>query len=396
MVDLDSGFRDWGLLEPLGGPDAVVGDDALLAAMVDVELALLVAWSRESGAPKGLAGVAAGLTADSIDRAALLAETRRSGVAAISLVDQLRRQADATEPGVGSWLHRGATSQDIVDTALVLVARRALDRVRADLVSCGAGLSALADAERGTVAMARTLTQHATPFTVGARVAGWLDGVSSSIEAIDALVTPVQLGGPVGIGDTFERTAEEAGAAARLRAALATELGLDDLGRSWQVERTPLLRVATVAAEVSLVLGRIGRDLALLASTEVGELLPGRGGGSSSMPHKHNPADAVLLSANGLRAPGLLSTVQLCCLGAGERPAGEWHASWQAVRGLLRLAVDGAAAAVGAFADLSVEHEAITENLGTAVADEATLRAVATVVDDARRRFEVITKGSGR
>jgi 3-carboxy-cis,cis-muconate cycloisomerase len=114
------------------------------------------------------------------------------------------------------------------------------------------------------------------------------------------------------------------------------------------------------------------------------------------MPHKHNPADAVLLSANGLRAPGLLSTVQLCCLGAGERPAGEWHASWLAVRGLLRLAVDGAAAAVGAFADLSVEHEAITENLGTAVADEATLRAVATVVDDARRRFEVITKGSGR
>jgi 3-carboxy-cis,cis-muconate cycloisomerase len=396
MRELDDGFRDWGLLEPLGGPDAVVGDDALLQALIDVERALLVAWSSEPGAPDGLGEVAAALSVDGIDRDALLHETRRSGVAAISLVDQLRERAEIVQPYSGRWLHRGATSQDIMDTALVLVSARALGQARHDLVTAGGHLAALADAERGTVAMARTLTQHATPLTFGARAAGWLDGVSSVIGQIDGLELPVQLGGPVGIGDTFDRGATEPGAAARLRALAASELGLDDPGRSWQVERTPLLRIAGAAADVSIVLGRVGRDLALLASTEVGELLPGSGGGSSSMPHKHNPVGAVLLSAGGLRAPGLLSTVQICALGAGERPAGEWHASWQAVRALLRLAVDGAAAASVAFADLSVEHEAIADNLGTAHGDEATMLAGSAVVDEALRRFDRVTKGPTR
>ena len=160
-------FGDWGLLEPLGGPDAVVGDDAVLAAMIEVERALLIAWSREAGAPDGLAEVAAALSVEGIDRAALLAETRRSGVAAISLVEQLRVRAELVSLESGAWLHRGATSQDIVDTALVLVARRGLGQARQRLVTAGEHLVALAEAETDTVAMGRTLSQHATPLTFG-------------------------------------------------------------------------------------------------------------------------------------------------------------------------------------------------------------------------------------
>ncbi|MET0974437.1 MAG: lyase family protein [Leifsonia sp.] len=364
----DPGF-DWGLLEPLGAPAvASTSDDALLAALVEVERALVLAWAgidAESGdgSRADASSIAAALRSDDLDRAALLAGARTGGVPVIALVEQLRSQAEAAVPGSGVLVHLGATSQDILDSAIVLIARRSLRAVRAHLAATGRQLARLADDESSTVCLARTLGQHAEPTTAGAQVAGWLDGISSAIGLLDAVRFPLQLGGAIGTGLAFEE--RMAGATRRLRASVAAELGLDDPERAWHTDRTPVLAIAEAAAAATAVTARLGREVAFLARTDIGEVRLGRTGGSSAMPHKRNPVDAVLLTANGLRAPGLLSTVHVAAVSQDARPPGEWHAEWQAVRGLLRLAVESADAAELLAGDISVDHDAVRRTIAS-------------------------------
>ncbi|MFC5791691.1 3-carboxy-cis,cis-muconate cycloisomerase [Agromyces tardus] len=384
---------DWGLLEPLGSAaTATTGDDAMLAALVEVERALLRAWARVGDGDA--AAIADALDEETLDRAALVAGTHAGGVPVIPLVEQLRAQAEAAVAGSGPRVHAGATSQDILDSALVLVCLTALVEARDDLVAAGSALAALAESERETVSIARTLGQHAAPSTIGVTVAGWLDGVSSAVEAIDATEFPVQLGGAVGTGEAFDRIADRPDATGDLRAALAAELGLADLRRSWHTERTPILRIAATAALVTAALGRIGRDIAFLARTEIGEVVLGSTGGSSAMPHKRNPVDAVLLTANALRAPGLLSTVHAASVSQDARPAGEWHAEWQALRGLARLALESAEAASGLVATLDVDRTAVARNRALSPElerdAEPTLAASARIVAAATERFSAV------
>ena len=392
---------DWGLLEPLGGAAAAASDDAVLAALVDVERALMLAWGdvaddADDAARDEVRAAAADLRVESLDAAALLAGAREGGVPVIPLVAQLRAQAEAAHPGYGRHVHDGATSQDILDSGLVLVAKRVLDAVRGRLLAAGARLAALADAERSTVSIARTLGQHAEATTVGAHVATWLDGVTSAIEAVDAAPFPVQLGGAVGTGLAFDE--RERGVTPRLRAATAAHLGLDDPGRAWHTERTPVLAIGNAAAAVVAVCARIGRDVAFLARTEIGELGVARAGGSSAMPHKRNPVDAVLLTANGLRAAGLVATLHAAAVSQDARPTGEWHAEWQAFRSLLRLAAESADAVADLVAGLTVEHDAIERTLGLSpglVRDrDAVVAAVGAVVDAAVARFHAITEAA--
>lgn len=347
--DSADGF-DWGLLEPAGALGASVGDDHVLAAMIAVEAALSGAWAEleDTGSASG----APTFDLAAIDRDRLVAGARVAGVPIIALVEQLREQAGGSADAV----HRGATSQDIVDTALVLVSRDGLARAAAALASAADTLAGLAERYRATPVVARTLSQPAEPTTVGAMFATWLDGVSSAREAVAALSAsgfPVQLGGAVGTGAAFVRGSGRSDAPAVLRAAVARRLGLADPGRAWHTDRTPAVAIADAAARVCAVTGRIGRDLALGARD--GLLRPAAGGGSSAMPHKQNPVDAVILSANGLRAPGLLATVHVAALSSDARPAGEWHAEWQAWRGLLRLALESAEVLAHAVAELIVE-----------------------------------------
>ncbi|MET1020458.1 MAG: lyase family protein, partial [Microterricola sp.] len=322
---------EWGLLEPLAASSAVIGDDAVLAAMVEVERALLLAWGRESGADVGAA--AGALRAEELDCAGLLAGSRSDGMPVVALVRQLRALAEAASPGAGAELHVGATSQDILDTALVLTARRALTEARLRLLAAGERLVALATAEAQTLAIARTLGQHAEQSTAGVLAAGWLDGVSSAVAAIDAAVFPVQLGGAVGTGEAIDRAGGSVESSTRLRAALAAELGLADPGRSWHSERSPILTIGNAAAIVAVTLGRLGRDVGFLSRSEVAEVVLATAGGSSAMPHKRNPIDAVLLSANGLRVGGLQAVLHGAAISQDARPMGEWHAEWSAFRG---------------------------------------------------------------
>lgn len=391
---------DWGLLEPLGGAAAAASDDAVLAALVDVERALVLAWgdvsdAADADAARGASrAVADALRVETLDADALLAGAREGGVPVIALVVQLRAQADAAHPGWGSRVHDGATSQDILDSALVLVAKRVLDAVRARLIAAGESLARLADAERATVSMARTLGQHAEASTVGAQVATWLDAVTSAIEVVHAVAFPVQLGGAVGTGLAFDE--RQPGVTPHLRAATAARLGLDDPRRAWHTDRTAVLALGNAAAAVVAACARLGRDVAFLARTEIGEVAVARAGGSSAMPHKRNPVDAVLLTANGLRAAGLVATLHAAAVSADARPTGEWHAEWQAFRSLLRLAAESADAAADLVAGLAVVHDAIERTLALGpelVRDRAAVVAAAgAVVDDAVARYHAATE----
>ena len=360
---------DWGLLQPVtaGTPDAA-GDDQVLAAMVAVEAALLRAWARVDGTDDDAAARALGAVA--LDREALVDGIARDGVVVVELVEQLRDHLEQLEIPAPR-LHTGATSQDVLDTALMRVARTAFEQLRVQLAASGTALAVLADAERDAARVGRTLGRNAAPTTLGAQVAGWLDGISSAVATVDRTRFPVQLGGAVGTGEQADRAGGRPGAITALRSALAEELDLDDPERSWHTERTPVLAVATAAATVTSALGRIGRDLVTGSRDGVDEVVLAGGGGSSAMPHKRNPVGPVVMSAAALQAPGLLSTVVRAAVSVDERPAGEWHAEWSALRELVRLA--------------------------SGSADDVTLAACGKVVDAAIARFRsTLDDGPGR
>ncbi|WP_222706786.1 lyase family protein [Lacisediminihabitans profunda] len=357
---------DWGLLEPLAfgsGSCALTGDDAVLAALIAVEAALTGAWADAGLAPAWLEEIASSLSGARVDRDALRRGARAGGNPVIPLVAALRDYTDRERPGAGDWIHRGATSQDILDSALMLVASRAIVVVADRLDNLGARLADLADEHRGSLMPGRTLTQHAAPITFGAKVAGWLDGVESAIAALGRIEPPVQLAGSVGIGSSFVDLTGSPDAPAALRAGLAARLGLADPGRSWQAERSPVTRLASALATALGALGRIAADLLVLARTEVAEVAEGGAGSSSAMPQKRNPATAVLIVAAAGRSPGLLSTLFSAMASADERAAGEWHSEWQALRQLLALAVEASEASAALFAGLVVDADRMRANV---------------------------------
>jgi 3-carboxy-cis,cis-muconate cycloisomerase len=392
---------DWGLLQPVtaGTPD-VPGDDEVLAAMVRVEAALLRAWAAEDGDADDAAArlLEEGATPAGLDRDALVAGVARDGVAVVALVGELRTLLDRRGLAA-SRLHAGATSQDVLDTALMVVAREQLARLRVSLVAIGTALAALADAQRDAPRLAHTLGRAATATTLGAQVALWLDGISSALAAVDLARLPVQLGGAVGTGEQADREAGRTGAIASLRASVAADLGLEDPQRSWHTDRTPVLGVATAAATATLVLGRLGRDLLAGSRDRVDELELAGSGTSSAMPHKRNPVGPVAMCAAAVQAPGLLSTVARAAVAVDERPAGEWHAEWTAVRDLLRLARGSADAAQRTVRALAVDRAAARRHLRAAevpAPDGVTLAACSRVVDDAIARFGSAADGGPR
>lgn len=347
-------MTDWGLIDAGGADAAGTDDDAVLAALVDVERALLRAWG--SVLDEFLDAQADALDAAALDRDALRAGVVRDGVPVVALVSALRGQLEAS--GLcADRLHLGATSQDIVDTALMLVARDALAAARGSLVETGRGLATLAQRAEHRPRIARSLARQAEASTLGVLAAGWLDGVSSALAAVAAVAFPVQFGGAVGTGAAADAAGGHAGAADEVRAALAVRLGLADPGRSWHVDRVAVLAVASAAAAVVAALGRLAGDAAFLSREEVGEVRLGNAGGSSAMPHKRNPVDAVAITAAAVEAPGLLAVVASAAVAGDERPAGRWHAEWSALRRLVRLARSSSAMASRLVAGLEFDTD---------------------------------------
>ena len=248
----------------------------------------------------------------------------------------------------------------MLDTALVLVARDAVARVRADLGTQAATLAALAEAHRSTPCVARTLTQHAVPTTFGTRVAAWLTGVLDAHDDLAALPWPLQLGGA---GGTLAAVVELAGpdAAAGCRAHLAAALDLEPRP-PWHTARRPVTRLGDALVAATDAWGRIARDVLEGSRPEVGELAEGRGGGSSTMPHKRNPVLSVLLRRAALVAPPLAATLHAAAADqVDERADGAWHAEWQPLVDLLRGAVVAAGQATDLLRGLEVRAGAMRE-----------------------------------
>ncbi|MFJ1665649.1 adenylosuccinate lyase family protein [Streptomyces bottropensis] len=379
---MTSADADTGLLAPgwTGSPAASsTGDTAYLRALLDAEAALTRAQAALGLVPAA-AGPAVTSAADTaaFDVTALAERARSGGNPVIPLVADL---TEAVGDAYGPYVHRGATSQDIMDTAAMLVAARTLDLVLADLGRTESALATLAAAHRDTAMPGRTLTQHAVPTTFGLKAAGWRSLV---LDARDRLAVvraslPAQLGGAAGTlaaftvfratgaengadagadaGADSEAAAEgDSGAASAgspapsdtqvdtraLVAAYARELGLREPELPWHTLRTPIADLAGALAFAAGALGKIAADVLTLARTEIAEVAEGSGGGSSAMPHKANPVRSTLIAAAARRAPQLAATLYGAPVAEDERPAGAWHAEWEPLRDLLRL-VGGAA-----------------------------------------------------
>lgn len=366
---------DRGLLNPVVvGRDALVSDAAVADALVAAEVALVRAYGRRGAASADVVAAVSGAlgwrgagepcAAHGVDVDALAAAAVAGGNPVIPLVGLLRERVPAD---ARAWVHRGATSQDILDSALMLVSSRAAGAVLASLTAVEAGLVRLAAAHRDEVAAGRTLTQHAVPTTVGLRATAWLAGIRRAAARLASARAdlPAQLGGAAGTLASFAEILGSAEAALDLVPAYAEELGLAAPEAPWHTTRWPVTELGDALVQAIDALGVLAADVATGSRTEIGELVEGAGGGSSAMPQKRNPAAAVLIRSAALRAPQLGATLHAAAASAvDERPDGAWHAEWPTLRELLRLALGASALGAELVAGLRVDASTVARNLG--------------------------------
>ena len=363
-VDHDAALPDCeaGLLAPgsAGSPaSSATADRAFLQALLDAEAALTRAQAGLGLAPAGAATAVSAVAAQDVDVRMIALLARDGGNPVIPLVTRLTA---AVGDAYGPYVHRGATSQDIMDTAMMLVARRTLDLALADLERTARALGALAATHRDTVMPGRTLTQHAVPTTFGLKAAGWRSLLLDARDRLTAVRLPAQLGGAAGTLAAF--TAFGAEDAQALVASYARELGLAEPALPWHTLRTPIADLAGGLAFAAGALGKLAADVLTLSRTEIAEVAEESAGGSSAMPHKANPVAATMIAATARRAPGLAATLFTSMVAEDERPAGAWHAEWEPLRDLLRLVGSAAQDAAELVEGLRVNADVMREHLG--------------------------------
>ena len=369
---------DSGLLSPVRAGSAAeraTDDRAWLRALLDAEAALVRAQARLGAAPAAAAETVTKVAAaGAIDLTSLAVRSRGAGNPVVALVEDLTAAVAAVDAGAAEHVHRGSTSQDMMDTATMLVAGRTLALIQTDLDRTAAALARLAGDHRDTIMVGRTLTQHAVPITFGLKAAGWLHSVVAAGVRVGRVRAelPAQLGGAAGTLAGYLEYARLAGVPdpasypERLMAAFAAEVGLKDPVLPWHTSRIPLVDVAGALTLTAGALGKIAVDVQSLSRTEVAEVAEpsatGRGG-SSAMPHKRNPVLATLIRSAAIQVPMLAATLGQCMLAEDERPAGVWQAEWQPLRECLRL-VGGAAEVAAELAEgLEVFPDRMRANL---------------------------------
>jgi len=339
-----------------------LNDRAWVRALLDVEAALARALARLGEIPGDAATEIAAACEQLASSAALPAALERSNeenaTPVIGLVAALR---DAVAEPAREHVHHGATSQDIIDTALMLVLRRALSPMLDDIDGSADALASLAVEHRDTPMIARTLLQQALPTTFGLVAASWLDGLTQArvhLHHVRDAELAVQMGGPVGGRDPA------------VAATVAAELGLVEPVIGWATTRVRTALAGQVLGTAAGALGRIARDVTLLAQTEVGELREGRAGGSSAMAHKQNPVAAVAALACTRRAPGLAATMLAAMEQEHERAAGAWQAEWGTLCELTALTGSAASWVRTMLEGLAVDSERMAANLAAAATGE--------------------------
>ncbi|MGY1727314.1 3-carboxy-cis,cis-muconate cycloisomerase [Geodermatophilus sp. SYSU D01062] len=390
-----------------GGAAAAVSDDAWFRALLEVEAALARAAAAAGLVPATAADAVTAACADPsrLDLAAVVAHAADAGNPVPPLVRAL--QAVVGERDAVA-VHVGATSQDVLDTALLLLARRAVATLDADLAAAADSCAALAREHRDDVVVGRTLMQQALPTTFGLKAATWLAGLDGARLRLAEVVAslPVQYGGAVGT------LAASRGAGVAVRAALAEELGLVAPAVPWFTTRLPVADLAGALGAAAGVVATVAVDVVLLAQSEVAEVAEaGEGrGGSSAMPHKRNPVAAISARACARRAPGLVATLLGAMEQEHERAAGAWHSEWPTLTDL--LVTVGSAAAwlaeslrglrpdVGRMAGAVSEAgegslagalaEALTPSLGRGAAHDAAAEAARHARETGRTLAEVV------
>lgn len=370
---------DTGLLSPgWAGSGIDLSDEAWIRAMLAVEVALADTQAELGVIPQAAAD-AIGHAARSapIDIGALVAGVRATANPVVALVAQLTAAAGEH----GEYVHRGSTSQDILDSATMLLCAATLNRMSADLQRCAAALAGLVEEHLRTPMAGRTLTQHAVPITFGLKAAGWLQLVLDALDRIGVVAAslPVSLGGAGGTLSAYAEYARIAGApedGLALMAGVAARLGLAEQTVPWHVVRTPVADVASVLTFTSGALGKLAVDVQVLTRTEIREVSepaePGRGA-SSAMPQKHNPVLATMIATAARQVPAYALVLWQSMVAEDERPAGAWHAEWQPLRECLRLCAGAAVNAAELVEGLVVSPERMRANLavtGAAIVSE--------------------------
>ncbi|MEM5312897.1 3-carboxy-cis,cis-muconate cycloisomerase [Paraburkholderia sp. JHI869] len=344
--------------------NAVWSPDATLQRMLDVEAALARACAAHGVIPQSaVAAIVEACAADQLDAPALARDAALGGNLAIPLVKQLTARVKSADPEAAKYVHWGATSQDIIDTATVLQLRDALVLIERGLDALCATLADLARTHRATPAVGRTWLQQALPITLGLKFAQWLDAMLRHRERLAVLrerALVLQFGGAAGT------LASLRDAAPKVSAALAQELDLASPALPWHTQRDRIAEAASFFGMLIGTLGKIARDISLQMQTEIGELgepaAAGKGG-SSTMPHKRNPVGCAAVLTAATRAPGLVATVFAGMVQEHERALGGWQAEWDALPDLARLAGGALAQIEQITAGLEVRPERLAANL---------------------------------
>jgi 3-carboxy-cis,cis-muconate cycloisomerase len=349
-----------------GGAAAAVSGDAWFRSLLAVEAALARAAARVGLVPTTAADAVTAACADParLDLATVVARAADAGNPVPPLV---RALADAVGERDAVAVHVGGTSQDVVDTALMLMSREAIGGIDTDLAAAADAAAGLARAHRDDVLMGRTLMQQALPTTVGLKAAGWLSALDGArlrlAEVVAAL--PVQYGGAVGT------LVASGGAGMAVRAALAEELALATTAVPWHTVRLPIADLAGALGTAAGAVATVAVDVVLLAQTEVGEAseVSGTRGGSSAMPHKNNPVAAISARACARRAPGLVATLFAAMEQEHERAAGAWHAEWPTLTDLLTTVGSAASWLAESLASLRLDRSRMAATAASAAGE---------------------------
>lgn len=342
----------------------IFSDEGRVQGMLDFEAALARAQARVGLIPpEVVADIELSCDARLFDFDALAIAIGSAGNSAIPLVKALGIQIAARSAEAERYVHMGATSQDVMDSGLILQLRRAIVLLERDLTLLADAMAEQAQRHAGTPLAGRTWLQQATPVTLGMKIAGWLGAVTRHRQRLNEIkprLLCLQFGGASGslaaLGDQAFSVAE----------ALAGELQLELPEQPWHTQRDRLVEFAGLLGLIAGSLGKLGRDVSLLMQTEVGEVFepsaPGKGG-SSTMPHKRNPVGAAVMISTATRAPGLVATMLAAMPQEHERSLGLWHAEWETLPELCCLVSGSLQQALQVLPGLQVDAERMASNL---------------------------------
>lgn len=346
---------------------AIFSDDGVVRYMLQAEAALAQAQAKVGVIPASAAAyivdVANRPVNEVIDFTALARASGLAGNVAIPFVKQLTAAVKKIDDDASRYVHWGATSQDIIDTACILQCRDGLNVIDAQLVQAIAATKSLTEYYRDQVMIGRTWLQQGLPLTFGHKTARWLASLQRDLDRVRALKASsltAQLGGAVG---TLASLLDQGSAVVE---AFAAELDLNVPDCTWHGERDRIVEIAHVLATITGNLGKMARDWSLMMQTEIAEVFEPSGagrGGSSTMPHKRNPVAAASILAAANRVPALMSSIYQSLVQEHERSLGSWHAEWLALPEIFQLSAGSLARAIEVFEGLDVQAGNMQRNL---------------------------------